>query len=167
MQNSPPTKFLFNKVIGYRPAFVSTKRLRRRCHYLNFPTFLRTHFYRLPLSLLFYRFQLLTRKMGVSRKQSMLKFPKNKHLLPPDTHKHVCVSGGNKCLFFGNFYELYFLETPVLRFALLPYYRRWCIGKPHCRRMFFFRLHIPNWLQSIYPIVSEQMSEFFEFNCYF
>ena len=30
----------------------------------------------------------------------------------------VCVSGGNKCLFFGNFCVLCFLETPVLRFAL-------------------------------------------------
>ena len=61
-------------------------------------------------------------KTGVSRKQSTLKFPKNKHFLPPDTH--TCVSGGKKCLFFGNFGVLCFLETPVLRFALLPYYRR-------------------------------------------
>ena len=37
---------------------------------------------------------------------------------------YVCVSGGNKCLFFGRFGVLWFLETPVLRFALLPYYRR-------------------------------------------
>ena len=29
--------------------------------------------------------------------------------------------GGKKCLFFGNFRVLWFLETPVLRFALLPY----------------------------------------------
>ena len=29
-----------------------------------------------------------------------------------------------KCLFFENFGVLCFLETPVLRFALLPYYRR-------------------------------------------
>ena len=36
----------------------------------------------------------------------------------------VCVSGGKKCLFFGNFGVLCFLETPVLRFALLPYSRR-------------------------------------------
>ena len=43
-----------------------------------------------------------------------------KHFLPPD----VCVSGGKKCLFFGYFGVLCFLETPVLRFALLPYYRR-------------------------------------------
>ena len=35
-----------------------------------------------------------------------------------------CVSGGKKCLFFGNFGMLCFLETPVLRLALLPYYRR-------------------------------------------
>ena len=36
----------------------------------------------------------------------------------------VCVSGGKKCLSFGNFGVLCFLETPVLRFALLPYSRR-------------------------------------------
>ena len=29
-----------------------------------------------------------------------------------------------KCLFFGKFSVLCFLETPFLRFALLPYYRR-------------------------------------------
>ena len=49
---------------------------------------------------------------------------KKKHFLPPDTHTHVCVSEGKKCLFFGNFGVLCFLETPVLRFALLPYYQR-------------------------------------------
>ena len=37
---------------------------------------------------------------------------------------YFCVSGGKKCLFFGNFGVLCFLETPVLRFPLLPYYRR-------------------------------------------
>ena len=36
----------------------------------------------------------------------------------------MCVSGGKKCLFFGNFGVLCSLETPVSRFALLPYYRR-------------------------------------------
>ena len=30
-----------------------------------------------------------------------------------------------KCLFFGNFGVLCFLETPVLRFALFPYSRRY------------------------------------------
>ena len=34
------------------------------------------------------------------------------------------VSGGKKCLSFGKFGLLCFLEIPVLRFALLPYYRR-------------------------------------------
>ena len=37
--------------------------------------------------------------------------------------RFVCVSGGN-CSLFGKFDVLFFLETPVLRFALLPYYRR-------------------------------------------
>ena len=37
---------------------------------------------------------------------------------------YVCISGGKKCSFFGKFGVFCFLETPVLRFALLPYYRR-------------------------------------------
>ena len=61
-------------------------------------------------------------KTGVSRKQSMPNFPKNEHLLPPDTHMYVCISGGKKCLFFGKLGVLCFLETSVLRFTLLPYY---------------------------------------------
>ena len=32
-------------------------------------------------------------------------------------------TGGKKCSFFKKF-DVLFLETPVLRFALLPYYRR-------------------------------------------
>ena len=63
-------------------------------------------------------------KTGVSRKQSTTNFPKNKHFLPPDTHTYVCVSGGNKCSFFGKFRVLCFLKTPISRFALLPYYQR-------------------------------------------
>ena len=37
---------------------------------------------------------------------------------------YVRVSGGKKCLFFGKFGVFCFLETPVLRFALLPYYQQ-------------------------------------------
>ena len=36
---------------------------------------------------------------------------------------YVCVSRGKKCLFFGKFGVLCLFETPVLRFALLSYYR--------------------------------------------
>ena len=36
----------------------------------------------------------------------------------------TCVSGGKNCSFFGKFGVLCLLETPVLRFVLLPYYRR-------------------------------------------
>ena len=36
----------------------------------------------------------------------------------------MCVSGDKKCYFFGKFGVLCILETPVLRFALLVYYRR-------------------------------------------
>ena len=54
----------------------------------------------------------------------MPNFSKNEHLLPSDTHTYVSVSGGKKCQFFKKFSMLCFLRTPVLRFALLPYYRR-------------------------------------------
>ena len=67
--------------------------------------------------------------MGVSGKQSTSNFPKNEHFLPSDAHTYVWVSVGKKCLFFGKFCVLCFLETPVLRCSLLPYYRRvslWC-----------------------------------------
>ena len=63
-------------------------------------------------------------KTGVSKKQGTPNFPKNEHFLPPYTHTDVCVSGDKKCLFFGKFGVLCFLETPILRFTLLPYYRR-------------------------------------------
>ena len=36
---------------------------------------------------------------------------------------YVCISGSQKCSFFGTFGVLCFLETPILRFALLLYYR--------------------------------------------
>ena len=42
----------------------------------------------------------------------------------------VCISGGKKCSFFGKFGVLCFLETPVLRFPLLPYYRQTLGGPP-------------------------------------
>ena len=59
------------------------------------------------------------------RKQNMLNFPKNEHFLPSDTHTQVCVyQGDKKCSFFGKFGVLCFLVTPILRFALLPCYRR-------------------------------------------
>ena len=36
----------------------------------------------------------------------------------------VCVSGGKKCFIFVKFDMLFFLETPVLSFAILPYDQR-------------------------------------------
>ena len=38
--------------------------------------------------------------------------------------QYVCVSGGKKCSFSGKFGVLCFLEIPLLKFALLPYYRQ-------------------------------------------
>ena len=37
----------------------------------------------------------------------------------------MCVSGGTKYLFFWKVIVCCFLETPVLRFALLPYFRQY------------------------------------------
>ena len=66
-------------------------------------------------------------------KQSTPSFPKNEHFLPSDTHTYVCGSGTKKCSFFGKFGVLFFFETPVLRFAFLPYYRRF-----HYQPVFIF-----------------------------
>ena len=46
------------------------------------------------------------RKKGESqswcfKKAKHAKFLKNKHFLLPDTHMYICISGGQKCLFFG------------------------------------------------------------------
>ena len=56
--------------------------------------------------------------------KSIPNFPKNEQFLPPDPDINKCVSRGKKCSFFGKFGVLCFLETPVLRFALLPYDRQ-------------------------------------------
>ena len=59
-----------------------------------------------------------------TRKQNTPNFPKNEYFLPSNTHRYVSVSEGKKCSFFWKFGVFCFLETSVLRFALLPYYRR-------------------------------------------
>ena len=41
-----------------------------------------------------------------------------------ESRTYVCASGGKKCSSFGKFGVICFLEIPVLRFTLLPYYRR-------------------------------------------
>ena len=55
-------------------------------------------------------------------------FPKNEQptngLSVFDYLVGVCVSAGKKFLLFGKFGVLCFLETPGLRFALLPYYQQ-------------------------------------------
>ena len=46
-------------------------------------------------------------------KKTKAKFSKkNEHLLLPDTHKYVCVSGGKKCSFSENLACLVFLKNP-------------------------------------------------------
>ena len=49
-------------------------------------------------------------------------FKKTKHA--KFAEKRMIRIGGKKCSFFGKFGVLSFLETPVSRIALLPYYRQ-------------------------------------------
>ena len=57
---------------------------------------------------------------GCLKKTKHAKFSEKWTFLTP----HVCISGGKKCLLFGKFSVHCLLETPILRFALLPYYWR-------------------------------------------
>ena len=68
---------------------------------------------------------------GCFKKIKHAKFPKSEHFLPFDTHTYLCVSGGKKCSFFGNFGMLYFFETPVSGFTFLSYYRRYISQESH------------------------------------
>ena len=75
-------------------------------------------------------------KFKISHKGQILKlvFQQNKarqiflkfieYFLSLYMHTYVCVLGGKKRSFFGKFDVLYFLGTPILRLALLPYYRQ-------------------------------------------
>ena len=64
-------------------------------------------------------------KTGISRKQSTSNFRKTYISYPLIcTRVYVCVSGVRNVRFAIKFDVLCFLETPVLRFGLLPYYRR-------------------------------------------
>ena len=58
---------------------------------------------------------------------------------------YVCVSEGKKCLFYGNVGALCFLETPVLKFVLLPYYRR-------------YRVH-PNLANTIPKVINDPVAD--------
>ena len=52
----------------------------------------------------------------------------------------TCAYRGKKCSFFGKFEVLCFLETPVLRFTLLPYY--WWIANIWWKVHISFRLFL-------------------------
>ena len=61
---------------------------------------------------------------GCFKKTKHVKFSEKRTFLPPDKHMYGCVSRGKKCSFFGKFEVLCVLESSVLRFTLLPYYRQ-------------------------------------------
>ena len=52
--------------------------------------------------------------MEVTRKQSTPNFPQNEHLIPPDTHTYVCLSGVKNVPFSENLACFVFLVTSVL-----------------------------------------------------
>ena len=58
---------------------------------------------------------------------------------------YVCVSEGKKCLFYGKVGALCFLEIPVLKFVLLPYYRR-------------YRVH-PNLANTIPKVINDPVAD--------
>ena len=76
------------------------------------------------------------------------------------TIMYVCVSEGKKCSFFGKFGVLCFLETPVLRFALLPYYRRVVVKDKVVKN---FRRVGPSFMFNRSPNLSLRWQSFF--NC--
>ena len=103
----------------------------------------------------------IRQKGEVTGKQSAPNFPRNKHFLPPDTQTYVCLSVGKICLFFGKFGALCFLVTCILRFTLLPYYRRkwvhdlprkaekiWLAWKLHKSSPCFWRIPYTNCLKA-------------------
>ena len=62
---------------------------------------------------------------GCFKKTKHTKFSEKRTFLTPwYAHTRTCAYEGKKYSFFGKFGVLSFIETPVLRFALLPYYRQ-------------------------------------------
>ena len=78
-------------------------------------------------------------------------FRKNEYFLPPDTHKSGYHGVRNVC-FFGKFGVFCFLETSILRFALLPCYQsknsedisQLYIQSILSFKVYFFRKYHPN-----------------------
>ena len=65
---------------------------------------------------------------GCFKKTKHAKFSEKWTFLTPwYAHVRKGVSEGNKCSFFGKLGVLCFLETLVLRFALLPYYQQFLV----------------------------------------
>ena len=62
----------------------------------------------------------------------------------------MCVSGGKKCSSFGLFGVPCFLEKPVLRFALLPYYQR-IHDRVSLEKLTQIRRYLKNYLENYLP----------------
>ena len=62
---------------------------------------------------------------GCFKKTNCSQIFRKRNISYPLIRTRTCVSVGEKCLFFGKFGVLcfFFLKKPVLRFAVLPYYR--------------------------------------------
>ena len=75
---------------------------------------------------------------------------------------YACVSGDEKCSFFKKFGVLCFLETLVLRFALLPYYRRNVFNNIcfFLSKKFAFLQMVFKWSFAFFEIVDIKFSKF-------
>ena len=70
---------------------------------------------------------------------------------------YVCVSGSKKCSFFGKFCVHCFLETPVLRFALLAYYRRFLTFRVLSYEISFFKKYFSTPISNQIELIVERI----------
>ena len=98
-------------------------------------------------------------KTGVPRKQCTRNFLKNEYFLPTDTYTCLCVSECKKCLFFGKFGALCFR----VRFAFLPYYRRFDFKQGRCASEWTSTAVTWRFLQKI--IIKEQVENVWAWQC--
>ena len=82
------------------------------------------------------------------KKTKHVKFSEKRSFFTP---WHACISGGKKWSFFGKFDLLCFLETPFLRFTLLPYYRQ------NVR-------HHTSWRTYLHPLKSHKSRSSYQFH---
>ena len=105
------------------------------------------------------------------KKINHVKFSEKRVFLTPwYAQVHVRIRG-KKCSFFGKFGVLYFLVTPVLRFTLLPYYRRiilYFAGNSFINFSLYrnFQTYLKLWLVEISDIFFARISKIWQIITY-